>query len=145
MRKALAVWNPFCELEKVKAEFDSLVQNLSPTVYSGGEVSLAPAIDVYETDKEVVIKAEIPGVKKEDLEVSVKDNVLYIKGEKKEEKEENTEAVHRVERIYGKFERMISLPPNVKTQEAKAEYKDGILEIRFPKKEESQSTKINIG
>ncbi|HEK25894.1 MAG: Hsp20/alpha crystallin family protein [Hydrogenobaculum sp.] len=145
MRKGLAVWNPFSELEKVKAEFDNLVQNLLPTVYSGGEVSLAPAIDVYETDKEVVIKAEIPGVKKEDLEVSVKDNVLYIKGEKKEEKEENTEAVHRVERIYGKFERMISLPPNVKTQDAKAEYKDGVLEIRFPKKEESQSTKINIG
>ncbi len=145
MRKGLAVWNPFSELEKVKAEFDNLFQNLLPTVYGGADMALVPAIDIYETDKEVVVKVEIPGVKKEDLEVSVKDNVLYIKGEKKEEREENTEAIHKVERIYGKFERSITLPQNVKTQEAKAEYKDGILEIRFPKKEESQSTKINIG
>jgi len=69
---------------------------------------------------------------------------FILRAKKKEEKEENTEAIRRVERIYGKFERMISLPPNVKTQEAKAEYKYGILEIRFPKKEESQSIKINI-
>jgi len=145
MRRGLAVWNPFSELEKVKSEFDNLFQNLMPNVYAGGEVSLAPVVDIYETDKEVVVKAEIPGIKKEDLEVSVKDNTLYIKGEKKEEKEENTEAVHRVERIYGKFERVITLPQNIKTQEAKADYKDGVLEIRFPKKEESQNTKINIG
>ncbi|GAB6078022.1 Hsp20/alpha crystallin family protein [Hydrogenobaculum acidophilum] len=144
MRKGLAVWNPFSELEKVKAEFDNLFQNLLPTVYSGTDMAVVPAIDIYETDKEVVVKAEVPGVKKEDIEVSVKDNVLYIKGEKKEEKEENTEAVHKVERVYGKFERMITLPQNIKTQEAKAEYKDGVLEIRFPKKEESQSTKIDI-
>lgn len=142
MRKGLALWNPFAELEKVKAEFDNLLQNFVPSVYNAG--SLVPAIDIYETDKELVVKVEIPGVKKEDLDISIKDNTLYIKGEKKEEKEENTEAVHRVERVYGAFERVITLPQNVKAQDAKAEYKDGVLEIRLPKKEESQSTKINI-
>ncbi len=142
MRRGLALWNPFGELEKVKAEFDNLVQNLVPSVYASG--SMIPAIDIYETDKDVVIKVEIPGIKKEDLDISVKDSALYIKGEKKEEKEENTEAIHKVERVYGTFERVITLPQNVKAQEAKAEYKDGILEIRLPKKEESQSTKINI-
>lgn len=142
MRKGLAMWNPFGELEKVKAEFDNILQNVLPTVYGGS--MLSPAIDIYETDKEVIIKAEIPGVKKEDIELSLKDNTLYIKGEKKEEKEENTETVHRVERVYGSFERVILLPQNVKTQDVKAEYKDGVLEVRLPKKEESQSTKITI-
>ena len=104
----------------------------------------APVVDVYETDQDLVVKAELPGVKKENVEVSIRDNALHIKGEKKEEKEEKTETYHRVERVYGKFERVIPLPTDVKVEAAKAEFKDGVLEIRIPKAEGSKEKKIEI-
>ncbi|MEN3039908.1 MAG: Hsp20/alpha crystallin family protein, partial [Candidatus Kryptonium sp.] len=105
---------------------------------------LAPAVDVYETDRELVVKAELPGVKKENVEVSIRDNSLHIRGEKREEKEEKTETYHRVERFYGKFERVIPLPADVKIEEAKAEFKDGVLEVRVPKAETAKERKIEI-
>ncbi len=141
MRKALSVWNPFAELERIRKEFDRLFDEVT-TVES--ERVFAPVVDIYETDSELVIKAEVPGAKKEDIEVSIKDNAVHIKGEKKEEKEEKTETVHRVERFYGKFERFIPLPTDVKVDEAKAEYKDGVLEIRIPKSEASKEKRIKI-
>ncbi len=108
------------------------------------ERAFAPAVEMYETDNEIVVKAELPGVKKENIEVSIKDNVLQIKGEKKEEREEKTEALHRVERVYGKFERVLTLPAEVKAEQVKAEFKDGVLEIRLPKAEVSKERKIEI-
>ncbi len=141
MRRSISIWNPFAELERIRKEFERLFEEV-PTLES--EKIFAPVVDVYETDSELVIKAEVPGVKKEDIEVSIKDNAVHIKGEKKEEKEEKTEAVHRVERFYGKFERYIPLPTDVKVDEAKAEYKDGVLEIRIPKAETAKEKKITI-
>ncbi len=142
MRRGLMVWNPFAELERIRREFDRLLEKFTPTV--GVEKVFSPAIEVYETDKEIVVKAELPGVKKEDVEVTIKDNTLYIKGEKKEEREEKTEALHVVERVYGKFERAIGLPEDVKLEDIKAEYKDGVLEIKLPKVETTKETKIEI-
>ncbi len=141
MRKGISIWNPFAELERIRKEFDRLFDEMTVTET---EKVFAPVVDVYETDSELVIKAEIPGAKKEDIEVSIKDNAVHIKGEKKEEKEEKTETVHRVERFYGRFERMIPLPTEVDTEKAKAEYKDGVLEIRIPKTETSKERKIQI-
>jgi len=83
-------------------------------------------------------------VKKEDVEVLIRDNNLIIRGEKKEEKEEKTEALHRVERVYGKFERVIYLPAEVKLEGVKAEFKDGVLEVRLPKEKTSKEAKIEI-
>ncbi|MFN3975916.1 MAG: Hsp20/alpha crystallin family protein [Aquificaceae bacterium] len=142
MRRGLMLWNPFAEIERIRREFDRLFEELMPR--EEGERLFAPAVDVYETDQELVVKAELPGVKKENVEVSIRDNALHIRGEKKEEKEEKTETYHRVERVYGKFERVIPLPVDVKVEAAKAEFKDGLLEIRIPKAEESKERKIEI-
>ncbi|MCS6957604.1 MAG: Hsp20/alpha crystallin family protein [Aquificaceae bacterium] len=142
MRRGLMLWSPFAEIERIRREFDRLFEELMPKEEI--ERVFAPAVDVYETDKEVVIKVELPGVKKENVEVSIRDNSLHIRGEKKEEKEEKTETYHRVERVYGKFERVIPLPVDVKVEEAKAEFKDGILEVRIPKAEGAKEKKIEI-
>jgi len=142
MRRGLMLWNPFAEIERIRREFDRLLEELVPR--EEGERLFAPVVDVYETDQDLVVKAELPGVKKENVEVSIRDNALHIKGEKKEEKEEKTETYHRVERVYGKFERVIPLPTDVKVEAAKAEFKDGVLEIRIPKAEGSKEKKIEI-
>uniref|UniRef100_A0A7C2V5T9 Hsp20/alpha crystallin family protein n=1 Tax=Hydrogenobacter sp. TaxID=2152829 RepID=A0A7C2V5T9_9AQUI len=142
MRRGLMLWNPFAEIERIRREFDRLLEELVPR--EEGERLFAPVVDVYETDQDLVVKAELPGVKKENVEVSIRDNALHIKGEKKEEKEEKTETYHRVERVYGKFERVIPLPTDVKVEAAKAEFKDGVLEIRIPKAESSKEKKIEI-
>ncbi len=142
MRRGLAVWNPFAELERIRREFDKLLEEAFPAVER--EEILAPPIDVYETDSEVVVKAELPGVKKEDIDVSIKENSIHIKAERKEEREEKTENVHRVERFYGRIERIVPLPTEVKPEEAKAEYKDGVLEIRIPKVKVTKEAKIKV-
>jgi len=143
MRRGLLVWRPFEELERIRREFDRLMEEFFAKE-EPVERLFAPALDVYETDAEVVVKAELPGVKKEDVEVLIRDNNLIIRGEKKEEREEKTEALHRVERVYGKFERVISLPVEVKLEGVKAEFKDGVLEVRFPKEKTSREAKIEI-
>ncbi len=142
MRRGLMLWNPFVEVERIRREFDRLLEELMPR--EEAERVFAPVVDVYETDQDLVVKAELPGVKKENLEVSIRDNALYIKGEKKEEKEEKTETYHRVERVYGRFERTIPLPTDIKLESAKAEFKDGVLEIRIPKAEGAKEKKIEI-
>ena len=142
MRRGLMLWSPFAEIERIRREFDRLMEELMPR--EEGERVFAPVVDVYETDQELVVKAELPGVKKENVEVTIRDNALHIRGEKKEEKEEKTESYHRVERVYGKFERVIPLPTDVKVEAAKAEFKDGVLEIRIPKAESSKEKKIEI-
>jgi HSP20 family protein len=143
MRRGLLVWRPFEELERIRREFDRLMEEFIAKE-EPVERFFAPALDVYETDGEVVVKAELPGVKKEDVEVLVRDNSLIIRGEKKEEKEEKTETYYRVERVYGKFERVVALPAEVKLEGVKAEFKDGVLEIRLPKEKTSKEAKIEI-
>ncbi|MEJ5338654.1 MAG: Hsp20/alpha crystallin family protein [Aquificaceae bacterium] len=142
MRRGLMLWSPFAEIERIRREFDRLLEELMPR--EEGERVFAPVVDVYETDQELVVKAELPGVKKENVEVSIRDNALHIRGEKREEKEEKTETYHRVERVYGKFERVLPLPADVKVESAKAEFKDGVLEIRIPKAEGAKEKKIEI-
>ncbi|MEN2997685.1 MAG: Hsp20/alpha crystallin family protein [Brevinematia bacterium] len=144
MRKGLSIWQPLVEIERVRREFDRLFDEFFGSLEPGKEYVFAPVVDLYETDKDVVIKAEIPGVKKDDIEIVVKDNFVHLKAEKREEKEEKKENIHRLERFYGRVERIIPLPVDVKSEEAKAEYKDGILEIRIPKEKVSKETKIKI-
>ncbi len=144
MRRGLAIWSPFAELERIKREFDRIFEDVLPVAGTEREEILTPPVDVYETDTELVVKVELPGVKKEDIDITIKDNALHIKAERKEEREEKTENVHRVERFYGKIERVIPLPVEVKIDQAKAEYKDGVLEIRLPKVNVSKEAKIQI-
>ncbi|MFN4245925.1 MAG: Hsp20/alpha crystallin family protein [Brevinematia bacterium] len=143
MKKGLSIWQPFAEIERIRREFDRLYDEFFGPIEAKDYI-LTPAIDVYETDKDVVIKAEIPGVNKEDIEIIVKDNFVHLKAEKKEEKEEKKESIHKIERFYGKVERVIPLPADVKSEEAKAEYRNGVLEVRIPKEKTSKETKIKI-
>jgi HSP20 family protein len=103
-----------------------------------------PTVDVSEDKESVIIKAEMPGMKKEDVKISVQDNVLTLKGEKKQEKEEKDKNYHRIERSYGSFCRSFQLPTSVKTDKIKANYKDGVLSVTLPKTEEVKPKEIPI-
>ena len=104
----------------------------------------APALDVSETDDAVMVKAELPGIEANDVEVMLKDDVLTIKGEKKEEKEEKTKNFHRVERSYGSFQRSVRLPAEVIGDKVEAKFKNGVLTIELPKAEESKTKSVKI-
>jgi HSP20 family protein len=97
-----------------------------------------------ETDKEIIINAEIPGVDKKDINIDLNENILTISFERKQEKDEKDEGWRIIERSYGKFSRTITLPCIVKSNEAKATYKDGVLKIVLPKEKDSKSNKIKI-
>lgn len=103
-----------------------------------------PMVDIVETKDEVVVKAEIPGMTKEDITVALQDNVLTLRGEKKQEEEEKGKTFHRVERCHGSFSRSFTLPVAVQAGRVKATYRDGILQIMLPKAEEVKSKEIPI-
>lgn len=103
-----------------------------------------PSIDVYDEKDSVVVKAELPGMKKEDIEVNLAGENLTIKGEKKEDKEVKEDNYYRRERSYGSFVRTVALPCEVKSDEIKASFKDGVLEIQMPKTEESKKKAISV-
>lgn len=103
-----------------------------------------PSLDVYEEKDSVVVKAELPGMKKEDVEVNLAGETLTIKGEKKEDKEVKEDDYYRRERSYGSFLRSVGLPCEVKSDEIKASFKDGVLEIRMPKTEEAKKKSISV-
>lgn len=103
-----------------------------------------PSLDVYEEKDAVVVKAELPGMKKEDVEVNLAGENLTIKGEKKEDKEVKEEDYYRRERSYGSFLRTVALPCEVKSDEIKASFKDGVLEVRMPKTEDAKKKSIAV-
>lgn len=140
----ITIWRPFQELRK---EVDRLFQEFFgksyfPERWEG--IEWVPSIDVSETEDEIIVKADIPGVKPEDIEINLVDNVLTIKGEKKREKEEKKENFYRVERYYGTFMRSIQIPSEVDVEKIKAQYKDGVLKVTLPKKPESKGKTIKI-
>jgi HSP20 family protein len=103
-----------------------------------------PSLDVYDEKDTLVVKVELPGMKKEDVEVSLAGETLTIKGEKKEDKEVKEDDYYRRERSYGSFLRTVDLPCEVKSDEIKASFKDGVLEIRMPKTEEAKKKSITV-
>ena len=106
--------------------------------------SWTASVDVAEHDNEYVVKVELPGVSKDDVNITLQDNVLTIRGEKKEEKETKESCYHRVERSYGSFQRSFRLPTTVKSDKVDASYKDGILTISLPKVEEAKPKQIEV-
>src|SRR6056297_590143 len=117
---------------------DLLDLGSEPALFDEG---FTPAIDVSDNDDNVEIRCDLPGVKKDDIDISVSDNLLTIKGEKKDEKEE---AYYRRESWSGAFQRTVSLPDSVDPDKAKAEMKEGILHLTLPKKEEKKRTQIKV-
>jgi len=137
---SLVRWDPFHELEDMSTRLNRLFGRsaaLRPVGEAGRDFMTTfdwvPSVDVVETPEEFTIKAELPDVKKDDVHVNVDDRVLRIEGERKQEKEEKGKRFHRVERSYGSFLRTFALPENVDGSKIRAEFKDGILNIRLPK------------
>jgi len=108
------------------------------------EGNWSPAVDVSETESEIVVRAELPGMTQNDIELSLQDNVLTLKGEKKQEPKKDKEDYHRTERCYGCFSRSLTLPANVDQNKVQASFKDGMLKISLPKIEEVKPQKISI-
>ena len=145
---AIVRWEPFGDLLATQGRFNRLFnETFSRAFGDGGELTQTgwlPAVDVYETDQNVVLKAEMPGVDPKNVEIRVEDGTLYLKGERKFEKEVKEENYHRVERSYGSFTRSFALPSSVDAEKATAEYKDGVLTLTLPKKEEAKPKTIKI-
>ena len=133
--------DPFREFEDMSAKLGRFFNQQYPYIRrtvdddGGFFADFSPAVDVQETDKEYVVKADLPDVKKEDVKVGIEDGVLSLEGERKQEKEEKNKKFHRVERTYGKFVRRLALPTEVDAQKVAAEFKDGVLNVHLPKTE----------
>jgi len=136
---------PLSTFEEVERRFEDFFRRpfalMGPPWLPGlklAEGEIAPSIDIYEEDGDVVVKAELPGMKKEDIEVNLADQMITISGEKKKEEKVEKKGYYRLERSYGSFARSFNLPSGVRTDDAKATFKDGVLEIRVPKTEEAK-------
>jgi len=144
---AITRWKPFRDVVSVQDEMNRLFEDIfghRPARVHCTNGDWNPSVDVIEDQDSVVVKAEMPGMKKDDVKISVQDNVLTLKGEKKQEKEEKEADCHRIERSYGSFCRSFQLPTAVRTDKIKASYKDGVLSITLPKTEEVKPKEIPI-
>lgn len=145
---AIVKWDPFRDMLTLRDRMDRLFEDSLSRLRDSEEdimhTTWSPAVDIYETAGSLVIKAEIPGVDKNDISVEVKDNSLYLKGERKFEKDIKEENYHRMERSYGSFTRVFSLPTTVDQDKVKASFKNGVLEITIPKIEEAKPKQISV-
>ena len=145
-RPTLSTWPSFGRLADLRNEIDRLFESpLSELTRTSQLLSgWTPALDVYEDKDSFVVKAELPGMKKEDIEVSLHDGSLSISGERKTETKCEESEVYRAERFFGRFQRTVSLPTTVAADKVKAAYNDGILTITLPKTEEAKPRKIDV-
>jgi HSP20 family protein len=132
--------SPFSMLRRMQEEMDRWLGGMGGFGSFGGGFAQAftPSVDMRETENEVIVKADIPGVEPEDLEVYCTDNALIIRGEMRREEERDERGVHRAERRYGRFERALPLPAEVNRDQIQANFRNGVLEIRLPKTEEGR-------
>jgi len=144
---ALVRWEPTLKtLSDLRNEMDRIFETFFGERFPAfkEEFSFSPAIEVSETDNEIIVKAAVPGVDKKDLNISILDNNLIIKGEIKKEKEEKKKNYYKQEIAYGSFSRTIPLPAEVKVDEVKANMKNGIVTISIPKSEKAKAKEITI-
>jgi len=152
MARELQVWKPFRELapsrefERMRREMDRLWDSFFERrpAKTEEEREFLPALDLAETENELVVKCEVPGLEPKDIDISLSDGMLTIKGEKKQEREEKEADYHLVERSYGAFTRSIQLPKEVQGDKINASYKNGILKVTLPKSEEAKKKEIKI-
>ena len=109
-----------------------------------GRGAWAPSVDIYENKDQIVLEAELPGMKQEDFDLSIENNVITLRGERKFEKTDETDNYHRVERSYGAFTRSFTLPHTVSAEGATAEYNNGVLRVTLPKREETKARRIQV-
>ena len=147
--KGTSEWNPFRELDEMNNRLARLFGGTPARENGHGREDItvaawAPLVDITEDDKEYLIKAELPEVKKSDVKVRVDDGVLYISGERNFEKEEKGKRYHRIERAYGSFTRSFALPDDVDPQQVHAEFKDGVLNVRVAKTPNATPKSIEV-
>jgi HSP20 family protein len=144
----LTRWDPFRELEDLSKGLNQwLGQPMMRRMKDDNGatfVDWAPALDVEESDKEYLVKADLPAIKKDDLKISIDHGMLTIEGERKQEKEEKGRKFHRVERSYGRFMRRMELPMDVDTQAVGADFKDGVLAVHLPKSPDTKPRAIDV-
>lgn len=143
---SLVRWDPFAEMQSLFSPLLSRNWGALPRLSGEGDMTFewSPSADISETEKEYVIRAELPGVKKEDVRVHLSNGMITIEGDRKQEKDEKSEKYHRVERFYGGFSRRFSLPDNIKTDAVRSEYKDGVLAVHIPKVEKEKPKQIPV-
>lgn len=142
----LVKYDPFREMRNLQDEVNRL---FSSSFSRGGDNELmrgawSPSVDIYENQDQIVLEAELPGMKPEDVEISIENNVLTIHGERKFEKKAEGDNFHRVERSYGSFTRSFTLPPTVSSENANAEFENGVLRLTLAKREEAKPRRIEI-
>ncbi|MBN1756210.1 Hsp20/alpha crystallin family protein [bacterium] len=139
---ALVRWKPLPSFwnmpQSVEKFFDDFLED------KGAEKIWAPEVDIYENEDTLNVEVEVPGIQKEDINISVSNNVLTISGKKELEKEEKDRNYHRVERTYGEFRRTFTLPSGMDTEKIKASYKSGVLKVTLPKEEKAKPKEIPV-
>jgi HSP20 family protein len=149
---ALIRWEPARELSSLQTEMNRVFNTFfdAPAGGDGGNGGQAarrwvPPMDLVETGDHFVLRADLPGLSEEDIQIEVEDNVLTVSGERKAEHEENREGFYRVERAFGAFSRSLTLPQGIDPEAVTANFENGVLEIRVPKPEERKPRRIEIG
>ena len=151
--KTLEIWNPFHELDEVQNRLSTFFGGIPEfgrfprRVFGNGDKALpdwAPQVDISEDDKEYLVKADLPEMKKEDVKIIVENGVLSISGERKSEKEEKKKKFHRIERSYGSFLRTFTLPKDTDSTKIAAEFKDGVLKVHLPKGSTSKPKPVEV-
>ncbi|HEX5832618.1 MAG TPA: Hsp20/alpha crystallin family protein [Pyrinomonadaceae bacterium] len=140
-------YDPFRDLRTLQEEVNRLFStNLSRSFGDEGigRGAWAPSVDIYENKDQIVLEAELPGMKQEDFDLSIENNVITLRGERKFEKVDETDNYHRVERSYGSFTRSFTLPQTVSAEGATADYSNGVLRVTLPKREETKARRIEI-
>ncbi|MGB6973845.1 MAG: Hsp20/alpha crystallin family protein [Terracidiphilus sp.] len=137
-------WDPYREVAALQNRFNTLFREGNEGGSPGSAASFMPAVDIYEDQNKVVLKLEVPGVEEKDLNVSVENHTLTVKGERKFEAEEKKENFHRIERRYGSFHRAFKLPSTVDTESVDAHYNAGVLKLELKKKPEAQPKQIKV-
>jgi HSP20 family protein len=141
-------WDPMRDLSSIQEKMNQIFEDTLART-RGREEGLGtgmwtPAVDIYESNDAVVVKAEVPGLTKDQVGIEVKDGLLTLKGERKVEKEVKEENYHRIERAYGTFQRSFSLPATVDQEKISAVLKDGVLSLTLPKKEQAKKKQITV-
>jgi HSP20 family protein len=140
-------YDRFRDLRTLQEEVNRLFSTNLTTGFDDegiGRGAWAPSVDIYENKDQIVLEAELPGMKQEDFDLSIENNVITLRGERKFEKTDETDNYHRVERSYGAFTRSFTLPQTVSAEGATAEYNNGVLRVTLPKREETKSRRIQV-
>src|SRR5215213_1097139 len=144
---ALVRWDPVRELDSLQGDMNRLFDRFFETRTNGGSAGRRwiPAMDLAESEDQLVLRGDLPGLTEDDIDIEIKDNVLTVSGERKAENEEKSERYYRVERSFGNFSRSLTLPQGVDTGKVEANFDKGVLEVRIPKPAEAKPTRVQIG